>query len=121
MQKKVRYGNGTRFDPMMEEKGGWIAGDVPKQDEEMHMQNAMIELMAEASQYGPDEADLNPFKAQNGEILSSNVERNYCGFMMKKYPITYKVNSHNLKERIVVLKDQLLIAKFMGSKPPCKI
>lgn len=36
----------------------------------------MIEIMAEASQQGHDEAYLNPFKAQNGEILPLNVERN---------------------------------------------
>ena len=37
---------------------------------------------------------------------------------MRKDPITYNVNSHTLKEQIVVLKDQLLIAKFVGPKPP---
>lgn len=49
-------------------------GTCKKQDEEM--QDAMIEIMAEASQQGHDEAYLNPFKAQNGEILPLNVERN---------------------------------------------
>ena len=32
---KVHYGGGPRFDPMMEEKGGWIAGKVQKRDTEM--------------------------------------------------------------------------------------
>ena len=100
----------------MEEKGGWITGDVPKQDEEI--QDVVIEIMAEASQQGHDQAIINPFKAQNNEILPSNVKRNYCGFLMRKDPITYKVNTHKLKERIVVLKDHLLIAKFVGPKPP---
>ena len=112
----MRYGCGTRFDLMMEEKGGWITGDVPKQDEEI--QDVVIEIMAEASQQGHDQAIINPFKAQNNEILPSNVKRNYCGFLMRKDPITYKVNTHKLKERIVVLKDHLLIAKFVGPKPP---
>lgn len=29
---KVQYGSGERFDPMMEEKGGWILGEAPRHD-----------------------------------------------------------------------------------------
>lgn len=25
---KVRYGSATKFDPLMEEKGGWISGEL---------------------------------------------------------------------------------------------
>ena len=44
---KVRYGAGTRFDPMMEERGGWIAGEVQPQDAEML--EAVMEVLAEAN------------------------------------------------------------------------
>ena len=44
---KVRYGCAPRFDPMMEEKGGWIAGEARRTDVEM--EDAVIEGMAEAS------------------------------------------------------------------------
>lgn len=32
---KVRFGSGPRFDPMLEEKGGWVAGEGPRHDVEM--------------------------------------------------------------------------------------
>jgi hypothetical protein len=32
---KVRYGGGPRFDPMLEERGGWAAREDPKTDTEM--------------------------------------------------------------------------------------
>lgn len=113
--EKVKYGGGTRFDPMMEEQGGGIAGDAPKPDEEMP--DAEIAVIAEVSTQRST-TNLNPFNEQSEEILPSNVERNYCGFLMRKDAIPYKVNSQKLNERIAVLKDQLLIAKFVGPKPP---
>ena len=114
--EKVRYGRGMRFDSMMEEKGGWIAGEVPKHDVEMT--DAVIEVMAEANRQGFG-VDLNPFKEQSGEILPSNMKIDYyCGVLMRKDAITFKVNSQKLIERIALLKDQLLLAKFVGPKPP---
>ena len=32
---KVRYGNGSHFDPMLEERGGWIYGEAQRHDVEM--------------------------------------------------------------------------------------
>lgn len=52
-----------RFDPMLEEKGGWIAGEDPKRDEEMA--EAVFEVLAEASNH-VHEGHLNPFKEQVG-------------------------------------------------------
>ena len=40
-----------------------------------------------------------------------------AGSLMRKDAITYKVNSQKLNEQIAVLKDQLLIAKFVVPKP----
>ena len=45
--EKVKYGGGLRFDPMLEGKGGWIAGEDPKRDEEMV--EAVIEVLAQTS------------------------------------------------------------------------
>lgn len=42
---KVRFGNTMRFDPMMEERGGWIAGEAPRQD--IEMEDMVIEGLAE--------------------------------------------------------------------------
>lgn len=42
---KVRYGGGERFDPMMDERGGWIASEKPRQDAKM--EEAMIKNMAQ--------------------------------------------------------------------------
>ena len=67
---KVRYGNASRFDPMMEERGGWIAGEASHQD--IEMEDAMIEGLAEASHQILG-GDLNPFKGHSGEILPSNL------------------------------------------------
>ena len=45
---KVRYGSGPRFDPLLEEKGGWIVGEAREQDVEMTEE--VIEALVEASQ-----------------------------------------------------------------------
>ena len=99
---------------MLEERGGWISGEAPKHDEEMT--DAVIEVLAEASNQGTRD-ELNPFKEQYGEILPPNMERNFCGFLVRNDAITFKVNLQKLSERIAMLKDQLLIAKFIGPKP----
>ena len=44
---KVRFGSGPRFDPLLEEKGGWIAGEARGQDVEMA--DVVIEALVEAS------------------------------------------------------------------------
>lgn len=79
------------------------------------MAEAVIEVMAEASQ--TTMGDLNPFKEQYGEILPPNLERNFSGFLMRKDAIVFKVNKEKLAARIALLKDQLLLAKFVGPKP----
>ena len=112
---KVRYGSGSRFDLTMEEKGGWIAGEAPKQDVEMS--KAKIEVIAEASQQIM-EGELNPFKEQARETLPTNLERNFSGFLVRKDPVKFKVDPQKLKARIALLKEELLIAKFLGPKPP---
>ena len=112
--EKVRSGGGIRFDPMLEEKGGWVAGEDPKRDEVMA--EAVIEELAQASEH-THEGHFNPFREQYGEILPTNLERNFSGFLVRKDAITFKVDPLKVKERIAFLKDQLLIAKFVGPKP----
>ena len=112
---KVRHGSGIRFDPIMEEKGGWIAGEAQRQDVEMS--DAVIEILAEASHWIEGE-DPNPFKGYHGEVLPSNLERSFSGFLVRKDAIKFKVNTEKLLARIAELKDQLLICKFVGPKPP---
>lgn len=65
-----------------------------------------------------EDGNLNPFKGQNGEILPSNMERSFSWFLVQKDAIKYKVNTKKLLARIELLKDQILIAKFVGPKPP---
>lgn len=62
--------------------------------------------------------ELNPFKGHNGEILPTNLERSFSGFLVRKEAIKFKVNTKKLLARIEELKDQLLIGKFVGPKPP---
>lgn len=90
----VRFGGGMRFDPMMEEKRGWIAGEDLERDEEMT--EVVIEALAEVSQQ-IWEGQLNPFKKQTGEILPKNLERNFSGFLVKKDAIMFKVDSMKVK------------------------
>lgn len=111
---KVRYGNGSRFDPMMEERGGWTSGKAKQHD--VDMVDAVIEVLAETSK-PTSKGDLNPFKQQIGEVLPSNLERNFSGFLIRKDVIPFKVNTQKLNARIALLKDWLLIAKFIGTKP----
>lgn len=61
----MRNGGGNRFNPMLEEKDGWITGERLRQDEEMT--DAVIEVMAEVTQQKA-ERDLNPFKGEASEI-----------------------------------------------------
>ena len=98
----------------LEHWGKWISGDVPKHDVEMT--DAVIEVLAEANNQGSGD-ELNPCKEQHGEDLPSNMERNFCGFLVRKDAITFKIYSQKLNERIALLKDQLPIAKFIGPKP----
>jgi hypothetical protein len=112
---KVRNGIGSRFDPMMEERGRWKAGEAQQQD--VVMPDAVIELMAEANNQ-ISKGELNPFKEQIGEVLPPNLERNFSGFLMRKDAVTFKVDIQMLNARIAMLKDTLLIAKFVGTKPP---
>lgn len=111
---KVRHGSGPRCDPMLEEKGGWISGDAPVPD--MEMMEAVIESMAQGNKQN-EEGALNPFRAQPGEILPKDCERNYSGFLVRKNAISFKVDGGKLVECVVLLKEQILIAKFMGTKP----
>ena len=112
---KVRYGSGTRFDPMMEEKGGWIAGETHRRDEEMP--EAVIDVLAEANQRLKGE-EPNPFKGYQGEVLPSNLDRNFSGFLVHKDALKFKVDTEKVLTRIAEFKDQLLICKFVGPKPP---
>lgn len=112
---KVRNGGGTRFDPMLEERGGWITGEAQQNDSDMT--EAVIGIMAEASDQIGSEG-FNPFKGKIGEVLPSNLERNSNENLVRKDAISFRVNSEKLLARIVVLQDQLLITKFVGPKPP---
>ena len=112
--EKVRFGGGPRFDPMLEEKGGWVVGEDPRRDEEMV--EVVIEVLAQASSH-VHEGQLNPFREQVGEILPTNLERNFSGFLVRKDAITFKVDPMKVNARIALLKEQLVIAKFVGPKP----
>lgn len=83
----------------------------------MEMENAVLEGLAEASQQLGG-GDLNSFKGYNGEILPSNLERSFSGFLVKKDAIKFEVNTNFFFARIECLKNQILIGKFVGSKPP---
>ena len=52
------------------------------------------------------------------KILSSNLERSFSGFLVRKDAVKFKINTEMLLARITLLKDQLLIGKFVGPKPP---
>lgn len=58
---------------------------------------------------------LNLFYAKIGEILPSNVETIWSN--IRKDAIPFKVDSHKLIACIALLKEQLLIARFVGKKP----
>ena len=86
----------------------------------MEMAEAVIEALAEASQQ-ISERDLNPFKEQIGEILPSNLERNFSGFLIRKDAIPFKVDSGKLRACIASLREKLLIGKYVGPKPTPQI
>lgn len=107
-------GGGQRFDPMLAEKGGWVAGKDPKRDVEMA--ETVFEVLVEASNH-VHEGHLNPFKEQIGDLFPTNLERNFSGFLVRKDAIIFKVDLMKVSARIALLKEQLLIAKFVGPKP----
>lgn len=98
---------------MMEERGGWTSREAHRHD--IDMPDAVIEVLAEANKLA-SKGELNPFKQQIGETLPSNLEKNFNGFLIRKDAIPFKVNTQKLNARIALLKDQLLIAKFVGTK-----
>ena len=61
--------------------------------------------------------DPNPFRGQSGEVLPAHLERSFSGFLVRRDAIKFKVNSEKLLALITLLKDQLLIGKFVGPKP----
>lgn len=61
--------------------------------------------------------ETNPFKARINEVLPLDVERNFSGFLVRKDSLTFEVDSQKLLTRIALLKEQLLITKFVGPKP----
>lgn len=81
------------------------------------MLDVVIGVMAKANQQIKGE-ELNSFKDKIGEILSSNLERNFSGFFVRKYVILFGVNSQKFLAHIVVLKKHLVIAKFVGPNHP---
>ena len=105
----------SRVDLMMEERGGWIVGEAHKHDTKML--DVVIGVMAKANQQIKGE-ELNSFKDKIGEILSSNLERNFSGFFVRKYVILFGVNSQKFLAHVVVLKKHLVIAKFVGPNDP---
>lgn len=65
--------------------------------------------------------EINPFEVQIGEILPMNVGRIFGVFLMRKDALTFKANSQKLLARIALLKDHILIAKFVGPKPSSQV
>lgn len=59
---------------------------------------------------------LYPFRCQFGEMLPSNVEMNLSGVLVSKDVILYKVDIGQFLVCTELLKDQLLIAKFINSE-----
>lgn len=57
--EKVRNGGGSKFDLMLEERGGWITGEAQQHD--VDMADVVIEVMVEANKQILGD-DLNPFK-----------------------------------------------------------
>jgi hypothetical protein len=53
---------------------------------------------------------------QSGEILPTNVERYFSEFLVRKEVAPFKVNAQKLLACISLLKDQLIIAKFVCQK-----
>lgn len=64
----------------------------------------MLEVLEEANKQISKE-DFHPFKEQRGEILSSNIERSFSGFLVRTDAITFKVDTPKLLARIALLKD----------------
>lgn len=98
----------------MEEREGWISRE--KQRRDVEMTDAMIKVMVEASQQ-IDGGDPNPFKWHCGEVLPSNLEQCFSGFLVRNDAIKFKSNTKMLLAHIAEFKDQLMIGKFVGSKP----
>lgn len=83
------------------------------------MTNAVIEVMTEASkQILRDE--YNPFEEQIGEVIPSNMEFEWVLFS-EKGGHSFKIYLQNFLAHIALLRDQLLIAKFVVPKPLIRI
>lgn len=65
--------------------------------------DAVIGVMAEANHQATK--GRNPFRAQSGETLSTNLERNVSGFLISKDAMPFTVDSQKLLKRIVLLKE----------------
>lgn len=82
----------------------------------IEMADAVIGMLADASQQVDDEL-LNPFRAQNGEIRPTDVERNFSGFLVRKDVIPFEVDSLKLLSRNAMLKhDSTIGCKLCGAQ-----
>jgi len=109
----IYNGGNVYFDSMLEEKGGWISRETPKHDVEVV--DVVIEVMIEASQCKFEDG-LRPFRAQSGEILPLDIERNSLGFWLGKVA-PLKVDFQKLLIHIALSKVQLVITIYVGPKP----
>lgn len=75
------------------------------------MVDTIIEVMEDASQHTFKDG-LTMFRAQNGEVLPSNLKRNVSGFLVRKDDVSFKADSRKLFARIALLQDQLVIAQM---------
>ena len=88
-----------------------VGGEGQQHDEVMA--DTMIEVMVEERSQISGK-DPNPFWGQNGEVLHAHLERSFSGFLVRRDAIKFKVNSEKLLARITMLKDLLLIGKFVA-------
>lgn len=104
----------ARFDPIMGKSRGWI--HKPTNTTNTKMEDAHPEVTT-AIQNLPSNNKISPFKASPDEILPIGVERLFSGFLVKIVARSVAIDEEQLRDRMMALRGELLIGKFVGSKP----
>jgi hypothetical protein len=103
----VRHGGGAQFNPLFEEKGGWIVWEGPK------CVTRMMDALMEPTHLGRHQ----PLQGSSGWEPYIHCRSNFSGFFVRKDHVLFKLNTEKLLACIVTLKDELVIAKFAVPKP----
>lgn len=102
----------TRFDPMIDEAGGYREQDV-----EMKQADAELTVQTVLTEQIPEVGNLHPIKASPGEKLPDGYSRSYAGFLLRDTNRVVSVNQDIVRQEMEYLATHAAIGCFVEGRP----